>query len=104
MTSKPSQKIQVDAALTRKVAQLARLSLTDAEVLAFSGQLQKILTYVEKLQEVDVTGTEPLTRPLDLATPLREDELRPENQAEFQNILETAPDLVQNGFKVPSVL
>ncbi len=39
---------------TRVLAHLSRLSLTDAEIEAFSPQLAKILTYIEQLQQVDV--------------------------------------------------
>lgn len=41
---------------TRVLAHLARLSLTEAEVEAFSPQLAKILTYIEQLQQVDVSA------------------------------------------------
>lgn len=104
VNSQAPQRIEVDLPLTRKVAHLARLALTENEAQTFTHQLNKILRFVEELQEVDVNNTEPLTRPIDLATPLREDELRPSNLQLNPGVLETAPDLVENGFKVPSVL
>lgn len=69
-------------ALTReqveKVAQLARLSLSAGEADRYSEQLSSILGYVEKLQELDVTGVEPTTHAVGpTRTPLREDEPRP---------------------------
>ena len=42
-----------------KVAALANLELTDAEVETYRGQLDDILTYIDKLNEIDTSGVEP---------------------------------------------
>ncbi|MBI2712235.1 MAG: Asp-tRNA(Asn)/Glu-tRNA(Gln) amidotransferase subunit GatC [Bdellovibrio sp.] len=97
-------KIQITPELTRKVAHLARLSLTDEEIHRFSKQLDTVLAYVERLQELDVTGVEPLGRPFDLATPMREDEAKTPESENLESLLSTASETVQNGFKVPPVL
>lgn len=98
--------IEVSEALTRKVAELARLELTDAEVSTFTPQLRQILGYVELLQEVDVTGVEPLVNPFPLATPLREDVVVPPLKDADGNpkTLKPAPDTLDGGFKVPPIL
>lgn len=99
-------KIQIGESLTRRIAELARLELTDAEVRTFTPQLESILGYIEKLQQADVAGVEPMTHPLDLTTPLREDVVRPSPvDAEGKpRVLESAPDVLHDGFKVPPVL
>lgn len=95
-----------DEKLTRQVAQLARLELTDAEVTTFTSQLGNILGYIQKLQQADVAGIEPLVHPLELTTPLRDDVVRPSPvDAEGKpKVLQSAPDVLHDGFKVPRVL
>jgi aspartyl-tRNA(Asn)/glutamyl-tRNA(Gln) amidotransferase subunit C len=69
--------IEINPALTRRVAKLARLDLTDSEADNFTAQLGQILQYVDQLGEVNLhegKEVEPLTHPLDLPTPMREDE------------------------------
>ena len=96
--------------VTRGVAELARLQLSDQEVTTFTHQLGEILVYVNLLQEVDVSSVEPLTNPLlaavDLVTPLREDRVIPSlmDEAGHPKVLESAPDVLDDGFKVPPIL
>lgn len=51
----------VNEALIDKLAQLSRLSFNPEEKIAIQQDLQKMIAFVEKLQEVDTTGVEPLT-------------------------------------------
>ena len=51
-----------------KVAALANLELTDAEVETYRGQLDDILTYIEKLNEIDTSNIEPMTQVLAAST------------------------------------
>ena len=88
--------VDVNERLTRQVARLSRLELTDEEVSTYTRQLGDILKYVDQLQEVDVTSVEPLTHPLDLSAPMREDEVRPFDSARIRGS--------HNGFKVPQIL
>lgn len=94
----------VDEALLRKVANLARLHLTDEEVRTFTPQLSQVLGYVEKLREVSVEGVEPLTHPLDIPVRLREDQARPLTESERAEILNCAPEVLDNGFRVPPIV
>ena len=86
----------------RKVAELARLSLTDAEVKLFAGQLGQVLSYIDKLSAVDTRNVEPLTHPLELETALRDDEPRPSPGAEIMTAL--APEHLYENFKIPQVI
>ena len=98
--------IEVNESLTRRVADLARLELTPTEVTTFTGQLAEILAYVGQLQEVDVTAVDPLVHPIPLTTLLRDDRVvEPLRDAEGRSsMLAPAPEVVQDGFKVPPIL
>ncbi|MGD0839872.1 MAG: Asp-tRNA(Asn)/Glu-tRNA(Gln) amidotransferase subunit GatC [Candidatus Acidiferrales bacterium] len=89
-----------------KVAALAYLELTDAEVETYRRQLDSILTYVDKLNELDTSQIEPMAQTLDAAagqgTPLRDDVVIPcdiKDQA-----LAAAPDPAPPYFRVPKVI
>lgn len=75
-----------------KLAQLARLGLTDAEVIEYQEELNTILKYVEQLSDVDVTGLSPTTQVTGLSNVMRPDEVKDYGY--------TAGDLLAN---VPSV-
>jgi aspartyl-tRNA(Asn)/glutamyl-tRNA(Gln) amidotransferase subunit C len=89
----------------RYVADLANLRLTDEEVHKFRADLEEILTYVDKLNEIDTSKVEPMAQVLydagETAT------LRPdENAASFpvEKALKAAPLSGAGHFKVPLVI
>ena len=86
----------------RNVAKLARLSLDDADVSRLTGQLESILGYVNKINQVDVTGVAPLAHALPLHNVLREDVPGP--ALPLDKILQNAPDAEPPFFKVPKVI
>jgi aspartyl-tRNA(Asn)/glutamyl-tRNA(Gln) amidotransferase subunit C len=102
----PSQPTQIDEALTRRIAELSKLELTGEEAALFTTQLRQILGYVEQLNEVITEGVEPMTHPLELATPLREDIARPSPVDEHgrPKMLKPAPEVEEDGFQVPPIL
>jgi len=53
--------MSVDAATVRRIAHLARIAVTEAEVPHLQGELNAMLAFVEQLSEVDVAGIEPMT-------------------------------------------
>lgn len=87
---------------TRQVADLARLELSDDEVELFTKQLADIITYAEKLNELDTTGVEPLSHVHELKNVLREDKAR--TWISRDEALENAPDHEGGLFKVPTIL
>lgn len=97
--------MKITEAEVRYIADLANLNLTDEEVQRFRADLESILTYMEKLNELDTTNVEPMAQVLyemdELAT-LREDVPRPTLSPEVA--LANAP--LQGGgfFKVPKVI
>jgi aspartyl-tRNA(Asn)/glutamyl-tRNA(Gln) amidotransferase subunit C len=92
----------IDQAQVRHVAKLARLELTDQEVAAFSTQLSAILEYVQKLNELDTTGLEPLAHCLAIHNVFREDQVKPSLPP--QQVLANAPDRDEQFFRVPKIL
>jgi aspartyl-tRNA(Asn)/glutamyl-tRNA(Gln) amidotransferase subunit C len=88
-----------------KVAALANLELTDAEVDAYRGQLDDILTYIDKLNEIDTSNVEPMTQVVaasaDGAT-LREDVVVRSDV--ITDVLRGAPDPAPLYFRVPRVI
>lgn len=85
-----------------KIARLARLELTPAEVEGYAMQLSSILDYVEKLNALDVKGIEPTAHAVMVPTPYRKDEIV-ENTT-LDKSLANAPDREDTFFKVPKVL
>lgn len=84
------------------IAELARLSFGEEEMETMTGELNSILDYVEKLNEIDTEGVEPLSNIHDQKNVLREDvELPSIPNAEA---LSNAPDRQDRFFKVPKVI
>ena len=88
----------------RRIANLARLKLTEEEERIFGGQLSAILEYVELLKELDVGGVDPMTHALAAgeALPLREDHVRASLDPE--EALANAPSREGTCFKVPRII
>ena len=92
----------INQELVRKVAKLGRLDLSDAEVEEFTGQLNSILGYVEKLNELDTESVEPLAHCLPVKNRFREDIIVPSFDPD--EALANAPQRDDDYFKVPKIL
>jgi aspartyl-tRNA(Asn)/glutamyl-tRNA(Gln) amidotransferase subunit C len=86
----------------RHVAKLARLALDEAHLQRLTGQLESILEYVNKLQQVNTAGVEPLAHALPLHNVFREDVVEP--GLPLDKVLQNAPQTDGPFFKVPKVL
>lgn len=84
------------------VAHLARLHLDAQEAARLQGQLEHILTYVEELKKVDVTGVTPMATSITDARPLRADEVRP--TLDHDVVMNNAPASRHGQFHVPAIL
>ncbi|GAB6933954.1 Asp-tRNA(Asn)/Glu-tRNA(Gln) amidotransferase subunit GatC [Calditerricola satsumensis] len=84
------------------VANLARLALTPEEAERFTQQLNKILEFAHKLNELNTDGVEPTSHVLPLANVMRDDEVRPSIPRE--EALKNAPDQANGLFRVPKVI
>ena len=95
-------KMKISKQEVERVAQLARLEITESEKDAFTRQLSTILTYIEELKSWDTAGVEPTATVLDQTNVLREDRARPSLAVE-QAVM-NAPDSDGGYFRVPSIL
>ncbi len=86
----------------KHVAKLARLALKEEEIEQFTRQLSDILTYVEKLNELDTKDVEPTLHILPVNNVLREDEISA--SIERGRALMNAPDRTEEFFRVPKVI
>lgn len=89
----------------RRVAELATLALTDDEIARMARDLSGVLTHVDKLNELDTTGVEPMTQVLFAAeenSTLRQDRERP--SLSNADALANAPVAGGGYFKVPKVI
>jgi aspartyl-tRNA(Asn)/glutamyl-tRNA(Gln) amidotransferase subunit C len=84
------------------VAKLARLNLSDEEREKFTDQLNAILQYAEKLNELDTEGVEPTTHVLHLSNVMRKDEVH--ESLSQEKVFRNAPEEEDGQFKVPAVL
>ena len=85
-----------------KVAGLARLALAEGEKEIFTKQLNDILGYVEKLNELDTTGVEPTSHVLPIHNVVRPDVSRPSLVPD--DALANAPDRSGDFYRVPKIL
>ena len=65
--------MEINESLIKKVAEVARLQLTDSEIKKFTPQLREALENFSKLQEVDTKGVKPSFQPVEIKNVLRED-------------------------------
>src|SRR5437773_541752 len=94
--------MSVDAATVRRIAQLARIAVTEAEVPHLQGELNAMLAFVEQLSEVNVDGVEPMTSVTPMEMKKRADVV---NDGEIpDDIVRNAPETQNHFFLVPKVV
>ncbi len=84
------------------VAALARLELTEQEKEQFTGQLNAILNYANKLSELDTEQVPATSHALKVTNVMRDDENRP--SLTIQQVMKNAPEEEDGQFRVPAVL
>ena len=94
--------MSVDIETVRRVARLARIAVTSEEAERMSGELNRILGFVEQLNEVDVSGVEPMTSVIPMAIKERPDVVTDGGKPE--DIVANAPAAAENFFLVPKVV
>ncbi len=92
---------KIDTRTVEHVATLARLEMSAGELELYGKQLNAILEYVDKLQELDTSGVPPMSHVAATATPMREDT---EGESLGERSLANAPDREEHFFKVPQVI
>lgn len=94
--------MEVTTALVEKLAHLSRLYLTEEEMVGFTADLQNMVSFVDKLNELDTTGVEPVLHMGDAINALREDEVK--GSASREEALFNSPIKDNQFFKVPTVI
>lgn len=85
-----------------KVAGLARLTLSDAEVDLFTEQLESILEHADDVAALDLDDVPPTSHPIELSNIMRPDEVRP--SLDRDEVMAEAPAAEGGMFRVPPVL
>jgi aspartyl-tRNA(Asn)/glutamyl-tRNA(Gln) amidotransferase subunit C len=86
-----------------KLAKLSKLQLSDSEIKRFTNEIGEIMTYVEQLQSVDVSGLQPTDQVTGLVNVMREDEVV-DYQAKPKDLIKITPSKIDNQIKVKRVL
>ena len=94
--------MSVDAATVKRIGRLARIRIEDDEVETYQGELNAILGFVEQLEDVDVSGVEPMTSVTPMRLRRREDKVTDGGIPE--RIVRNAPLSEDNFFMVPKVV
>ncbi|SMC27879.1 aspartyl/glutamyl-tRNA(Asn/Gln) amidotransferase subunit C [Clostridium acidisoli DSM 12555] len=84
------------------VAELARLSFTEDEKEELIGDLNSVLGYIEKLNELDTKDTDIIVNPYYIENKFREDEVEP--SLELKAVLDNAPDKLEEYVIVPKII
>jgi aspartyl-tRNA(Asn)/glutamyl-tRNA(Gln) amidotransferase subunit C len=94
--------MSVDQQTVRRIARLARIAVTEADIPPLQGELNAILSFVERLDEVDVEGVEPMTSVTPMAMKKREDAVT--DGGDPAGVLKNAPASEDGFFLVPKVV
>ena len=93
---------KIDDNTIKTVAKLSRLKLNQEQTHKFATQLSNILSYIEKLNQLDTNGVEPMAHCLPISNVLRKDE--PIESIGSEKILQNAPQRDKSHFLVPKIL
>lgn len=94
--------MSVDVDTVTRVARLARIAVTAEDAQRMTGELNAILGFVEQLNEVDVSGVEPMTSVVPMVMRKRHDEVTDGHKA--ADVVANAPATEENFFLVPKVI
>jgi len=94
--------MKIDRATLQKIAHLARLEMDESHEQAMIKDMEEILTWVEKLNELDTEGVEPVTHMSQEVNVFRDDQ--PHDQLDQDKALKNAPKKDDKYFRVPKFL
>ncbi len=92
----------IDSKKVEKIANLAKIEINKDQEFHFTEQLNNIIGWFNKLNEVDVSNVEPLLNVNDMILEMHQDEVSDGNKIE--DVLKNAPDARYNYFAVPKVI
>ncbi|MBX7198709.1 MAG: Asp-tRNA(Asn)/Glu-tRNA(Gln) amidotransferase subunit GatC [Rhodospirillaceae bacterium] len=94
--------MSIDNATVRRIATLARIEVTDAELSTWAGQLNGIMGWIEQLKEVNTDGVAPMSGGTDLKLTLRADQVT--DGGIVDQVLMNATEPQDGYFTVPKVV
>lgn len=94
--------MKISKEMVEYVSELSRLELTESQIEKTMEDLTRILDYVEILNEMDLSGIEPMSHVFDLKNVFREDEVEPSYDREA--LLSGAPKRDNESFIVPKTV
>ena len=94
--------MSVDKDTVRRVARLARLAFPEERLEPMAGELNRLLAWVEQLNEVDTASVEPMSSAVKLSAKMRDDVVTAGNMA--ADVVKNAPLGEDNYFAVPKVV
>jgi aspartyl-tRNA(Asn)/glutamyl-tRNA(Gln) amidotransferase subunit C len=94
--------MEVNDKMVEKVAHLARLRFDDSEKESIKKDLQRMIEFADKLNELNLDGVEPLLHMSEEVNVLREDEIK--GSISREDALQNAPEHDEQFFKVPKVI
>lgn len=93
-------------AITRKdveyIANLSRLTISEEEIEEYTKQLSEILEHVNRLQKLNTDNVEPMSYAVDIKNIYRDDINEP--SIDREKVLDAAPSVEKNCFKVPKII
>jgi len=92
----------LDKATVERIATLARIKVPEAELAGLAGELSKILTWIEQLNEIPTDGIAPMASVVHMTLPMRADKVTDGNCRDA--ILANAPEAAHGFFAVPKVI
>lgn len=92
----------IDLKTIKKISKLARISVDDEKAKKLESDLNSIFEFIEKLNQLDTSKSEPLTSVIDAKLQLRKDEIETQNIRD--QILKNSPDDNKDFFVVPKVV
>ena len=92
----------IDLKTVKHISKLSRISIEEDKVKKLSNDLNLIFNFIEKLNELDTSKTEPLTSVAETTLKLRKDKIQSKNIRE--DILKNSPDKNKDFFVVPKVV
>ena len=93
---------EINEDLIRQIAKLAKLTISDEEIVNYMPHMKKVLNHFSELETLNTDNIEPLITPVDLKSYLREDKV--EKNISTEELLEGAPSSVGQLFQVPPVI
>ena len=92
----------IDLKTVKKISKLSRISVDNEEAKKLENDLNSIFEFIEKLNQIDTSKSEPLTSVVDAKLQLRKDEIKSNNIRD--QILKNSPDENKDFFVVPKVV